>query len=231
MRTKLVAVALLVGQASCSLGIRKVDDNWDGTTEPDCSDSILPVVADGFASAVGLGIATIGIEEENDTAVAVGLLIGAVFLVPGIIGEGRVRDCREAKATWRVGGAVGRAAATEMREREPDADEIAARREQEAVARQRQQAAQASAATPRGFFCASSASAVAAGLCAREKESCARARDAALAVITDMTECTLVETAHCFDAKPGDQRCSPTAESCTAQRERAGVPNECRQVQ
>lgn len=86
------------------------------------------------------------------------------------------------------------------------------------------------AGPPRGFYCASSASAVAAGFCAREKADCVRARDAAISVIADITECGLVETAQCFDVKPGEPRCAPSAASCAAQRERAGVPAECRET-
>lgn len=64
----------------------------------------------------------------------------------------------------------------------------------------------------RGYFCTSSPTA---GLCAREKPDCETARDAAIGALPDLAACTLVETAHCFDAD-GRERCFPTAEQCAA---------------
>lgn len=66
------------------------------------------------------------------------------------------------------------------------------------------------AATARGYFCATSATA---GLCAREKRDCLVARDAAVAAVPDLGSCALVEAAFCFDAG-GRERCFPTAEQC-----------------
>ncbi len=82
------------------------------------------------------------------------------------------------------------------------------------------QPAKAEPAPPRGFFCAVSSSG---GLCAREKKDCQTARDAALATVDDLDECTLVETAWCS----GD-RCVPSKDDCDAlvQREGSGAP-EC----
>lgn len=88
--------------------------------------------------------------------------------------------------------------------------------------------AAAEPARPRGFYCASSPTTPAAGLCTRDKADCARAREAAAGVVADLAECALTETAHCFDAKPGDERCVPSAEACAAQRERLGGSGECR---
>ncbi len=85
------------------------------------------------------------------------------------------------------------------------------------------------AVQPRGFYCASSPSAAAAGICARAKVDCVRARDAALALIADMTECTLVETAQCFSVD-GTERCAPSFEACQAQRQRAGATDDCGEV-
>lgn len=68
---------------------------------------------------------------------------------------------------------------------------------------------------PRGHFCASSFTQPSASLCAREKSDCQAARDAALAVVADLSECTLLETAHCFETD-GRERCFPTPEACSA---------------
>lgn len=69
-------------------------------------------------------------------------------------------------------------------------------------------------AKPRGHFCTTSAAQPGASLCAREKADCQAARDAATAVVADLAECTLTETAHCFEAE-GRERCFPTADACT----------------
>lgn len=70
----------------------------------------------------------------------------------------------------------------------------------------------ADASQPRGYFCAASKDG---GFCARQKHDCINARDAALATVADLSECTLTETAHCFDVD-GRERCFPTSQQCTA---------------
>lgn len=72
-----------------------------------------------------------------------------------------------------------------------------------------------SSADPRGYFCASSPTSPA-GICAREKADCERARDAILAAVADLARCSLIETVHCYTAA-GSERCLDTAERCTAQ--------------
>jgi hypothetical protein len=69
---------------------------------------------------------------------------------------------------------------------------------------------------PRGFHCASSAARPAAGFCTRETADCQRARDAALASVTDLGECQIVEAAFCY-AAPSGERCAPTMEACAEQ--------------
>lgn len=102
-------------------------------------------------------------------------------------------------------------------------------------ARSKPKRAETKAAEPappqaRGYYCASSEATPAVGMCARDKSDCTRARDAAIAVVADLGTCTLVETAQCFEAAPGEERCAPTVEGCAAQRERAGAVNECREA-
>lgn len=70
-------------------------------------------------------------------------------------------------------------------------------------------------AAPRGFFCANSPTQPNASVCTREKRDCETAADAIAGAVADIGKCTLVETAHCFDAG-GRERCFPTAETCGA---------------
>jgi hypothetical protein len=76
---------------------------------------------------------------------------------------------------------------------------------------------------PRGFYCASSPSLAKVGVCARQKEACVRASGVLAAAAADLSRCTLVESAYCFDAGSGDadDACAPTIDACTLQRERA----------
>lgn len=215
MRTMLVLVTTLA-TAGCSLGMKKLPKEWDGTTEPVCSSTYLAPTGDGLLAAVGLGVGAAAIEQEDSLVALPAILVGVVFGVVAIAGVQTANDCKEAKAEWRIGGAIGRASVANTGGPAPAATPPPA-----------PVPPPAPATSPRGFYCASSSAAVAAGLCARDKADCKRARDAALAVITDITECALVETAHCFEPTPGDARCSPTAESCAAQRERAGATSPC----
>ena len=70
-------------------------------------------------------------------------------------------------------------------------------------------------APPRGHYCSTSSSINAAGFCAREKADCGRSRDAAMGVVGDLSECSLVEAAQCFTIN-SEPRCYPSAESCAA---------------
>lgn len=85
-------------------------------------------------------------------------------------------------------------------------------------------------ARPRGFFCASSEATPSASICTRDKTDCTRAREAAAAVVADLGECALVESARCFEVEAGEERCAPTADGCASQRERAGVEDDCNDV-
>lgn len=92
-------------------------------------------------------------------------------------------------------------------------------------------------APPRGHFCAASSSDPRAGLCARMKEDCVRARDAAVVAVGDLGECALVERAWCFVDPAKGERCTPTVEACTGVQTRAmavaapAVVPECAEVE
>lgn len=221
MRKVLTTVTALALTSSCSMGIKPVDPNWDGTTEPECDQSSGLVVLDYIAAGLLLGVAGAAAEDEQAEIAMVAGVGGLAFAIAGITGGQRARECREANAQWRIGGSIGRASRANARSDEDDDDEITAKRERTMIRAQRKREAadrevarQMAALTPRGHFCATSPSNVAAGLCAREKTDCERARGAALGAVPDMGACTLTEKAWCFDAGPGDERCSPTVETC-----------------
>lgn len=220
MREVLRVAAAMLAMAGCSLGITPVASDWDGTTEPECDDSYALVAMDSVAAGIATGVALGGIDQENDVAAGVGLATALTFSIGALIGETRVRGCREAKATWRIGGAIGRASVNNtpvaQTRREIEQEE---RLEIERRRRAEREAARARA-VPRGHFCSTSPSSPTAGICTRQKPDCARARDAALGAVPDLTECTLVETAWCFTFEK-NERCFPGEDSCSVAQERA----------
>lgn len=224
VRRGLLSLALATG---CSLGMQSVDPKWDGTTEPECSDSWGPVIGDGLMAGIGLGVASAGVDAESDAAVLGGVAVGIAFAVSGLVGEHTLSDCRAAKAQWRVGGAIGRASKANTVEDEDDeavARRQARERREEAKRREEEQRARA----PRGFFCASSPTIEAAGMCARERVDCQRARGSALAAVPDLEGCALVEIAWCYDAG-GLSWCEPTQGACDAQRANVAGASDCRE--
>lgn len=131
--------------------------------------------------------------------------------------EGYGRDAELVPDAHQDGTATFRCVDNEGDRRSPT---ITADEERKRQRLERQLAASESRSTPRGFFCASSSSNSSAGFCVREKAECQRTRDAALAGLPDLGDCTLTERAFCF----GD-RCAPDAEACDAMRARALGPD------
>lgn len=237
-------MTVVLAMSGCSLGIAKLPDRWDGSAEPECSDSIGLVVLDAIVGGLSLGVLAAAVNREDTPLVVVSGTGTLTFGIASLIGENRVRECKEAKAAWRIGGAIGHASkrdetSVEQLARDERIDRAKRERLQReaAVVRTPPPVPPPSQPPPRGHFCATSAGTPNAGLCAREKSDCQRARDAVLAAVADMTECALVETAWCFDAGPGDERCVPTTEGCAAARARhettvAPAPvNDCREAQ
>lgn len=221
MKNVTIALAALLTNA-CSLSMKSVDPKWDGTEEPECSDSWGPVIGDGLMAGIGLGVASAGVDADSDAAVIAGLALGLVFAVSGAVGESSVGDCKAAKAQWRVGGAIGRASKASVSEEDDDA--VARRQERERREERKRRAEEERA--PRGFYCATSATVEAAGLCAREKADCVRARGSALAAVDDLSECALVEIAQCYTSG-GVSWCAPTVDACEAQRAKATDASAC----
>lgn len=237
MRTILIPLALL--SSGCALLLQdQLPTGYDGTTKPtDCDEVSGTGIADivfGAANIVGIAYSA---SATDDTEQLAGVTLNAVELFIHAVSAGAgfkwASNCREAKASW-ANGADARDAAVNA-ERGQAAESRAARREAKEWEAKRQFAALAPA-VPRGFFCSVSAAAPLAGLCTRQKTDCSRARDAAIAAVPDLAECTLVETAWCFDAGSGndDERCAPVQDGCVAMHARAataGTVGDCAEVE
>lgn len=113
---------VIASEAGCSFGMQKLPDGWDGTSEPQCSNDPTLMIGDALGAGVATAVALAGIEADSGPAVGAGLLLTLPFIVGGFVGESRLRECREAKAAWRVGGAIGRAS----RSNDPDRPAAAA---------------------------------------------------------------------------------------------------------
>jgi hypothetical protein len=212
------SVAVITMLAACSFGMKRVDSAWDGTTEPDCTDSVGTVAADAIAGGLALGGASAAFEQDQPQAgVALGVL-GLVFAVSAAVGEGQANSCKEAKAQWRIGGAIGRASRANAPQRSMDeideAEERHRAEQADAAARKRELDR---AFAQRGFFCSSSPTNATAAFCTKDKSACETARAAAVGFVADLGACSLTESAWCTG-----EHCAPTPEACEARRGQLG---------
>lgn len=183
--------------------MKTLDPNWDGTTQPECSDSVVTVVLDGFGTGAGLAVLS-NSDSNTSPVIVIPALVGTlVYVIAGVYGEYEQVKCSHAAEAWQLGGALR--GATKPPIAPPPASP-------EPVQRQ--------AIVMRGFYCSSSESTPSIGFCTRAKDACVTARDAALAAGSDLTSCSLVETSWCFDSK----HCLPTEASCKSQREKYDDP-------
>lgn len=115
---------IVMGLCACSMGLKKIDPHWDGTSEPDCDDGIAPVVGDVLISSVALGV-SIGAANQHNDGLSAGFAIGAlVFAVSSAIGEDWRGDCKRAKAAWELGGAMNRGGPVPQSQEAPEAQEL-----------------------------------------------------------------------------------------------------------
>lgn len=210
MRT--VAGVLCVAMAGCSFGMKRVETGWDGSTEPECSDDPAPVIGDAIMAGLALGVggAAADSAEMSSGAAGVaiaGLFVGLGFTVSALVGNSTYKECKEAKAQWRIGGAIGRASTAQQA---PTGSKAI---EEETEAPQPKGPA---TAEPRGFYCSASEENPDVGFCVREKSECLRLRDVSIAAVNDLTKCALVESAWCFG-----KRCAATQQACRAELQRA----------
>lgn len=208
MLFRTVAVALVVATSSCSFAMKSLQDDWDGTAQPDCSDNVLTPVGDAIIAGLALGVASIAIERGDDAIGIPSGVVGIGFAVAALIGSDNRSTCRDAKRTWAVGGRIGTASAVHSAR-------VARKQTAPLPASPAQPTASTLAGTAplRGFFCSNSPSNAVAGFCVRDKAECQRTRDAAIVGVADLTDCTLTERAFCFG-----ERCAPTVDACDATR-------------
>jgi len=218
--------ASLAPLTACSLGMRTVPPGWDGTSEPECTDSPAPVVGDSIMAGISVAVGSIAAEasldakEEGnpstgaDVVAIAGFVVALGFVVSAVIGESSYKECKSARAEWRLGGAIG---AGVERGAQQQAAKQGAERAAAAIRERQQPHSQQPPPVPRGFFCSSSPSNTAVGFCVRDKAECERTRDVAMGAAPDIAPCSLVESAWCF----GD-RCSPTEQLCNEQSTRVG---------
>lgn len=211
MRKILVGVLACV---SCSISeMKPVDPDWDSRTDPRCDTNQVYAVGDaaGAVLSAGAGVA-IAVAGKGDGIVeGVGLMgvIAAVLTISAVEGFHWDTACKNAQRSW---------------------DELQIEQDQHLRGNQRrdteaQPVRAPIVAPPRGFYCVTSVSTPAAGFCMRGKVACVTAHDAVASAIADITDCTLVESAWCFD----EGRCAPTRAVCVEQRQkRVGTDGEAR---
>lgn len=198
-----------------------------GRTEPDCSSTSGWGFVDGVvavSSVAGVIFAATNADQENQ-ALYIGSNVGTLVLsaASAITGVGWSSDCRRAKSNWE-GGSEERDEEREVKRLQREIELKEEAEERHAPQRREPPSPPPSSPTPnvqpRGFFCTASSASATAGFCTRIKSDCNRTRSIALGAVPDLGECTLIESAFCFDAGSGneEERCAPSEDSCGAQR-------------
>lgn len=211
-----IAACLL--SISCSVvEMKPLEATYDPRTQPRCETERIYAVGDALGTLLFAGLGTaMAIEGNGDDkvkGVVIGGVVTAVLLGSAIAGFSWAKSCDAAKAQW------------DQRQIEQDehlhgdgsgSDSGLAL---DAKLPPTPVAPPVTPATPRGFFCTSSASVPTSTLCTREKADCERARTLSVGAVPDMSACALQETAFCSSATGGEPRCAPTVDACNAQRD------------
>lgn len=243
MRALGVAVMLLVESSGCAWLLQDaVPDRYDASTaraEPSCSDSAGWSVVDVIFSISSAATAMLALADPEmpyrSVYIGSGLGWTVIHGASAYSGHKWAGECRKAIADWNAASGDSneeqRRSVRREIEREERAQQVAEERAEERAEAKRRQEKRTPVPRPglRGFFCASSPTATSSGLCTRQKVDCSRARSAAVVAILDLSECTLVENAYCFDAGSGDpeERCAPSEEACFAQQRATSGAGEC----
>ena len=203
---------------------RKKGRHYHGTSEPDCTTGIGWPVVDGVFAILNGASAVLAAADETVENRSIYIISGVAWTVIHVAsaasGSSWSGDCEEAMKEWEENKA------DDIADKADDRARRRAEEEREAAPPPVRPAAPKEKAPPRGFFCSASSASPTAALCTRIKSDCLRARAAGLGAVPDLSECTLMETAHCFDAGGGEEdRCAPTVESCEAQRALAATSN------
>ena len=222
----------LVFATGCSMGMKMLPSDYDPRTIPRCETNVAYPVGDGLMAV--LLAATAGVvlsvepptnetaEERMATVIASGGLAFG-FGLSSFFGFREDGRCQDAIAQWD--------------KRQIEQDDLVQEKKRERrraeegeFPKRRRVQKPVDMVGPRGFFCSTSVTTPAAGLCARQKADCARSRDAASAVVADMVECALVEASWCVQVAAGDDRCFPAEEVCETGRVRLAADGACREV-
>lgn len=199
----LVAVA---GLSGCSaLFQERLEHPRDESVAPECTTGKGWVVVDtvfAIAAAGGILYNVDGTKDYAAFAITANALQLVVHLLSAGVGNSGANECREANREWDDRPAP-------QRSLDLDADD-----EPRPAPKPVEKPRVVRPPVPRGYFCSVS---LATGFCMREKATCEQARAASLGAMPDLTTCTLVETAWCYDA----ERCAPSKASCKALREQA----------
>lgn len=156
--------------------------------EPRCTTSPGWWVLDGIG--VPFDAALVVTKHDDGASLAIGLTSLAIDLtaaVTGIVWAGQCSDAREEY------------------DARPTPAEIVRDPDREAAPAERR---------TRGWFCASSETTAGAGLCARDRQACEQAREAAAVAAPDLEPCEPVEAAWCFLLADGRRRCTVSEDAC-----------------
>lgn len=216
-----MVVALQVG---CSWVFQtKLPDGYAGRSEPSCTTgngwAIVDALSAGVNGLSALAYAVDDTAEYREVYIVSGIAWTIIHTASAASGFKHAAACRRAVADWDAGDSE--------RDESDEEERLRLKREiarEEARERARERVVPVPPPPPlppRGFYCAASTTSVAAAVCARQKSACTQGRSIAIGAVPDLSDCTLIETAWCFDAGSGNEleRCTPTEDSCTAQRE------------
>lgn len=231
--------------AGCSFGMKGLDPQWSGNTEPKCDRRIGLIVADRIiAGALAAGALTALVQNADsmdETQREAGFIVAGgfaatavIFLISQGVGSGRRSECIAANERWAarppynpdnepaaapravVATLPPPAGATPAVAPAPAADApTAAAAPPSAAPGAAPVAAPAAPAARSSFFCTSSPSRETVNVCLGDQPACERARQ--VLGVADLTACAAAQVAWCFDTG-GKRRCFGTSAACSAQR-------------
>lgn len=194
------------------------DRHYRGRSEPRCSTTAGWGIVDGVFASVNAISALVAVSDETtpyrEAYIVSGIGWTVLHLASAVTASGWASDCRRSIAEYNAAGDEEDQPAPARRARRPEPEPEPVREPPSP-----RPVAPPPRTAPRGFFCAASTSTPSAAFCTRIKSDCLRAREVALRVVADLSECALTETAYCFDAGGGEEdRCAPSADACEVQR-------------
>jgi hypothetical protein len=230
MAQPVAALVLMVG--SCSFGMRGVDPDWDGKQQPDCTDTYVPVLVDGFvATIVSSATAEVARTAPIDgRLIAASIAISLVYSASALVGSRRYRSCRTLRAEWHVREAISAKnnqvdsktrAGHPSRPTLPTTSRASSNSQTEAMSSHRPTRADGF----EQYFCTKSRSQSDLDVCLRGRSACEEARRAVL--VPDSEECKPYGAVWCFDTA-GEPICFTAQSTCEVRLARAtGASGPC----